>query len=561
MNNRIVLNRIPFFAKMRSFILTLNVLICHQVIATTNLPASDDVRNTQRKTHVGGLSPNRLTEGFKELVYLEAHPHHAFDVDSLGVNVGYWPLSELDPQLAGQITSVLSKQARTSDSEQQIYSLRLDVFRRSLSEELIFTSQIPLRIGSMKFTIPVTGLVGVLIGRPRIIDPLGTVHEIWYLPEVEGEKPYAPTIFLGIHRGRQYVLESVADKTGPKFSRLRVVGNPNRIRFPKNDTLHSFARSVWDLHNFAGRIYVGGGDWINNQGPVSVWSSVVENSGSKYKFQKEITVDDESVDRFRTCAGRLVVPGIDATESWSFGNIYIRENGKWRKQRTIPNAVHVFDAAFFADKLYVTADTELGAALFESSDWGKTWRRFSHDNIDEFSDGRYIEMAALEQGLIVTPGQEYLYLFNNHILERLVIPQFPGLKKDRRIPHRVTPFLNGILYTYLRWKEEPASKPLYYLSDLKKGAVVVQQFLHDWVQDILVRDDVCYVLACHKEETVYHGYVYRSRDLQEWSKVAQFDVGALPYSLELMDGVFHVGLAALSGQANSESGNICRLLP
>ncbi len=210
---------------------------------------------------------------------------------------------------------------------------------------------------------------------------------------------------------------------------------------------------------------------------------------------------------------------------------------------------------------YVTADTELGAALYESSDWGKTWRRFSHDNVDEFSDGRYIEMAALEQGLIVTPGQEYLYLFNNIKLDRLVIPQFPGLEKDRQIPHRVTPFLNGVLYTYMRWKEEPAPKPLYFLSDLKKGAVVVQQFLHDWVQDILVRDDVCYVLACRKEEAVYHGCVYRSRDLREWSKVAQFDVGALPYSLELMDGVFHVGLAALSGQANSESGDICRLLP
>lgn len=352
MNNRNWLNKIPVFAKMRSFILSLSVLICHQVIVTTNLPASDDVRNTQRKPHVSGLSPIRLTQGFKELVYLKAHPHHAFDVDSLDVNAGFWPLSELDPLLAGEITSVLSQQARISDSEQQIYSLRLDVFRRSPSEDLVFTSQMPLRIGSMTFTIPVTGHEGVLVGRPRIIDPLGTIHEIWYLPEVEGEKPYAPTIFIGIHRGRRYVMKSVADTTGPRFSRLRVVGNPNRLRFPKNDTLHSFARSVWDLHNFAGRIYVGGGDWINNQGPVSVWSFAGENSGLNSQFRKEITVDDESADRFRTCAGRLVVPGIDATESWSFGNIYIKEAGQWHKRRTVPNARHVFDAAFFADKLY-----------------------------------------------------------------------------------------------------------------------------------------------------------------------------------------------------------------
>lgn len=539
--------------------LSIKLVICYLVIPAANLCASEVVRNTQRPREKAEFSADRLTEGFKELVYLKAHPHHAFDVDSLDVTVGFWPFSELDPLLAGQIDSVLSKQARPGDSEHQTYSLRLDVFRRSLSEELIFTSQMPLRIGSMAFTIPVTGLEGVLIGRPRIIDPLGTVHEIWYLPEVEGEKPYAPTIFLGIHRGRQYVMKSVADTTGPGFRRLRVVGNPNRISYPKNDTLHSFARSVWDLHNFSGRIYIGGGDWINNQGPVSVWSFARDNSRSKYQFQKEVTVDDESVDRFRTCAGRLFVPGIDATESWNFGNIYIKENGEWRKHRTIPSAVHVFDAACFAQKLYVTADTELGAALYESSDWGKTWRRFSHDNVDEFSDGRYIEMAALEQGLIVTPGQEYLYLFNNIKLDRLVIPQFPGLENDRQIPHRVTPFLNGVLYTYLRWKEEQAPKPLYYLTDLKKGAVVIQQFMHDWVQDIVVRDNVCYVLSSRRSGDIYTGYVYESRDLAKWKLVAQFENSALPHSLEYSDGAFYVGLAALSGQANSNSGSICRL--
>ena len=72
---------------------------------------------------------------------------------------------------------------------------------------------------------------------------------------------------------------------------------------------------------------------------------------------------------------------------------------------------------------------------------------------------------------------------------------------------------------------------------------------------------MCYVLAYHRAGDTYNGYVYQSRDLTEWSLLAQFDIGALPYSLEYMDGVFYVGLAALAGQTNSESGNICRLDP
>ena len=538
------------------------ILICGLVFPSNNPLSSDEVqKDTRQNLQANSLNQDKITEGFKELIYLEAYPHHAFDAPSIDVQVGFWQPPEIDSVLAEQIDSVLSEQARIDDPNQQIYSLRLDVFSPPPSERLVFNSQIPFHLSPLKFKIPTAGLEGVYLARPRVIDPAGTAHEIWYSPEVVGEKPYAPTIFLGIHHDRDYVMESIKDSSAPVFTHASVVGNPSRSRYPKDDQEHSFARSVWDLHYYDGRIYVGGGDWDENQGPVDIWSFAAESSDSGNRFQKEITVDDESVNRFRSCGGRLVVPGIDATESWEFGNVYFKERGKWHKRRTLENAVHVMDAAFFADKLYVSTATELGAALYESDDWGKTWKRYSHDNIDEFSDGGYTEIAVIELGLIVMPGQEYLYLFNDGKLGRLVIPLFPGLDKDRRDPHRLTPFMGGVLYTDLRWEEETVPKPLFFLKDLRKGAVVIQQFQQDWVQDIVVRNDMCYVLACHRPEGIYTGYVYQSRDLTEWSLLAQFDIEALPYSLEYMDGVFYVGLAALAGQTNSESGNIYRLDP
>ena len=490
------------------------ILICGLVCSSNKSLASNEVqKNTQQNLQESSLNPDKLTEGFKELIYLEAYPHHAFDTSSIEVQVGFWQPPEIDSVLAEQVDSVLSKQARIKDPKQQIYSLRLDVLSLPPLGRLVFSSQIPFHISPLKFTIPTAGLEGVYL------------------------------------------------VSAPIFTRASVVGSPSRNRYPKDDTQHSFARSVWDLHYYDEHIYVSSGDWDDNQGPVDIWSFAAENSNSGYQFQKEITVDEESIERFRTCAGRLVVPGIDATESWKYGNVYIKKSGQWYKRRTIPNALHVLDAAYFADKLYVTAATELGAALYESSDWGKIWQRYSHDNIDEFSDGGYTEMVVMQEGLIVTCGQEYLYLFSDGKLERLVIPLFPGLNKDHRDPHRLTPFMDGVLYTDLRRVEEAAPKPLFFLKDLRKGAVVIQQFQQDWVQDIVVRDDMCYVLAYRRAGNTYTGYVYQSRNLTEWSLLAQFDIGALPYSLEYMDGVFYVGLAALAGQTNSESGNICRLEP
>jgi hypothetical protein len=138
------------------------------------------------------------------------------------------------------------------------------------------------------------------------------------------------------------------------------------------------ARRISELRLHAGRLYVGTGDAVVNTGPADVISLDLATG----KFAREFTVDDEAVYRYRVLDGRLVVPGPDATESWDFGNVYVREESGWTKHRTLPRAVHVNDVLAHGGLWFATTGTwvELPegtrfftGAIFASADRGATW--------------------------------------------------------------------------------------------------------------------------------------------------------------------------------------------
>ena len=102
-----------------------------------------------------------------------------------------------------------------------------------------------------------------------------------------------------------------------------------------------------------------------------MWS--FDASGS---FKKEYTVDDEQVHTFRDYDGKLYIPGMDATQSWQYGNLYVKDDGVWQKLRTIPKAIHVWNVAVLEGNIYVqTRDygDNILTSISESSDDGQTW--------------------------------------------------------------------------------------------------------------------------------------------------------------------------------------------
>jgi hypothetical protein len=404
--------------------------------------------------------------------------------------------------------------------------------------------ELPLRTGDLAD--------GAYVLRTSVVAPDGTERSVKSTYGTE-----ASARMLHVCRERDNVLPATVSDAREMLTEAVPIGDPCRAQFPEDDEKHCFARNIWDLQFYHGRTYVGCGDWFDNQGPITIWSFGPAPAGQA-EFTEELTVDDESVDVLRVVEDQLVVPGIDARENWELGNVYIKEGERWRKMRTVPNGIHVFDAAWFGGRLVVTTGTEHGAGLFASADWGESWQEYSADGTSGLGDGRYYMMAPLGDELLVLGGRlaEYACLFSGEALREIVAPFMPGTGGDWPAPRRVEAFDGRALYSILSLS---VRSPLYVVADPQEGARRVSVFDDAWVQDIVVRDDVVYVLTSNKAADAFDGAVYASADITSWQRMARFSTPAVARSLELMDGVFYVGLGCAPRTVNPASGLVCRL--
>ena len=153
--------------------------------------------------------------------------------------------------------------------------------------------------------------------------------------------------------------------------RIRPLGQPTADK-------GEVARKINELMLFGDRLYLGHGDWHKNTGP----TDVIYYDFDREEFVKEFTVDEEAIVRYRRCGNRLILPGTDSTESWEFGNLYVHEASGWKKYRTIPRGLHVFDFAEYTGRWYVATGSNFGdlktgpaiGAIYSSGDQGVTWR-------------------------------------------------------------------------------------------------------------------------------------------------------------------------------------------
>jgi hypothetical protein len=151
---------------------------------------------------------------------------------------------------------------------------------------------------------------------------------------------------------------------------VEALGNPLAAVYPDGPT--AYARNVWDLAAYDGRLFIGSGNSSNdppapNAGPAQVWS-FDPAAGS---FARERTLDEEQVDVFRLIDGALHVPGHDPRGTPAY--VYRLQGDAWTALGPIPGAAHVFDLVGYQGRLVAALGLQTGQGGVAFADDGHTW--------------------------------------------------------------------------------------------------------------------------------------------------------------------------------------------
>ena len=274
--------------------------------------------------------------------------------------------------------------------------------------------------------------------------------------------------------------------------------------------------------------------------------------------------------------GKLYAPGIDSRDSggWSLGNFYALEDGKWQKQRTVPNGIHCFDMLGFGGKMFIGVGTEtVTDTVGVSSDGGKTWSYLPLRN----QDGSAFDTAAYEWSRTYAfaeyNGTFYALLQfkkNGETAYDMLVFRYEDSKMvycgDGNFGARVS---RNYWQSAFEWKDKCfiTANGLYAVTDFAKPEThqKIQLPNQEMVSDAILYKDEIYVLSClFNEDSTCKTVIYKSSTGEEGSftEVASFDYPARPYSFDYDGECFYVGTGMVrSEEYNDKAGMLLRVKP
>ncbi|MFH2124840.1 MAG: hypothetical protein ABIJ50_15330 [Pseudomonadota bacterium] len=353
---------------------------------------------------------------------------------------------------------------------------------------------------------------------------------------------------------------------------LEYIGNPYSAipKFKKN----IYARNIWDMIAFQGKVYLGAGNSSNtgpspNAGPVPVISYNPETNS----FETVFTTSEEQIDVFYIFDNKLYIPGHDPRESWELGNLYSSDDGRqWQKKRTIPKAIHTYCLYYFKGKLFAGVGTKKGAGIAVSEDFGDSWKELSL-----FAPaGRFYQFLVADNrlyaiGALFPPAFLQSYKSkDNHPLTQVVEYQENGqfttrddltskqLFPDTTLDQNPLKFYKIIrsqnikhksiyIGAYLHNDHQAIPFGLYLTDSLKKNATSVRRItLPDnavpW--DTYKSENFVYVLTNRPKGQKMEVSVLRSSDLEHWEELFYFESPLVVRSFALLQGDFYFSLGS-----------------
>ena len=107
-----------------------------------------------------------------------------------------------------------------------------------------------------------------------------------------------------------------------KSSSVIELGNPLA-----SDGKTGRALNIWDLQAFNHKIYLAGGSTVENAGPINVWAY----NPATEQFNREYTVNEEAIERFRVFDNELYIPASDSRGADHSKFYRQNKDGQWQK--------------------------------------------------------------------------------------------------------------------------------------------------------------------------------------------------------------------------------------
>lgn len=372
-------------------------------------------------------------------------------------------------------------------------------------------------------------------------------------------------------------------------SKLEVLGQPF--------TNEPYARNVWDMQVFDGKIYLGHGNSSNdgpspNAGPVPiiyydpqtgkfVTQKVIATNAKTGKQETRNVTDDEQIDTFKIFRNKLYIPGNDSViPGWQYGNYYELSGDHWNEYQNLPGGIHVYDMAYYQGKLFAAIGTEDTPMVLMSGDNGKTWKEFAKiDGLGSRTYKFFQFKGMLYASAIIIPDNKTwddethllaidkdLNIHQQKVTGKSLLPGMTFVAKPGSSPYKKiskTIVLNNQL-VYIAGE-------LYNDSQIMPESLIAAKSIDNAraVQlpdrsarptDMIMRGKVLYVLTYTKQaDGSYINRVYQTRNLNKWQEVLTFKQDTYAKSLEEYKGDFYFGLGTDTEPLSESAGKILRI--
>ena len=347
---------------------------------------------------------------------------------------------------------------------------------------------------------------------------------------------------------------------------ITVLDSPYEKIYSNKKTL--YARNIWDMLEFEQKLYLGAGNSSNigpaqNAGPLPL----ISYNPSTNEFKKEALMHDEQIDIIKTFKNTLYIPGHDATQNWEYANIYIKEQGKAiKKYRNIKNGLHVYDIAFFDNKIFTALGVKSGAAVGISEDNGASWKI---DNLNHYRIYGFLEVAdrlfavkffpSLNDFKNMSRKRKKLFFsvaeYKDNRFEPLYdlsfkdfFPMTDNLTTTSKKIVRPIKIDNRSLYigAFIHNDHQAIPFGVYYAQIINDKLISKKVTIpeNEVVWDTLYKDNIVYLLSYNKireRATVFHT---TDDNLDSFKELISFKSSTFARSFEYINGVFYFSLGA-----------------